>query len=124
MTALALVLAFVLGLLLIGFGVIEAFFSRSKRFFPLFRIRDEHAPAVRIWTINVGFYNIVWGLGIIVGAILATVGEVVVGKTMVLFVAAAMIVLGLVLLLSDPRLWRGAAVQGGLGLIVLLAWLV
>lgn len=124
MTAAALGLAVLEGLVLIGFGTIEAFFSRSKAFFPLFRIRPEDVRAVRLWTINVGFYNITWGVGIIVGAVLVALGSVTIGRTMVLFGSVAMVVLGLVLLVSERRLWRGAAAQSGLGLIVIIATLL
>jgi uncharacterized membrane protein len=124
MNVVAQILAVVLGLLLIGIGILESFFYRHPRMFPIFRIRPEDRRAVRLWAVNQGFYNMVFGVGIIVGVILVNTGEVVVGRTLVLFVAACHVILGIVLGVSEPKLWRSAVGQAGLPVLVIAASLL
>ena len=124
MNVVAQILAVLLGLLLIAVGILESFFYRHPRLYPIFRIRPEHHRAVRLWTVNQGFYNMTFGVGAIVGVILAATGAVVAGRTLVLFVAASHIVLGIVLGVSEPKLWRSAVGQAGLPVLVIVATLV
>ncbi|WP_210480217.1 DUF1304 family protein [Naasia sp. SYSU D00948] len=124
MNVVAQILAVLLGLTGIGVGILESFFYRHPRLFPIFRIRPEDRRAVRLWVVNQGFYNMVFGLGSILGVILVNTGEVVVGRTLVLFVAACHIVLGIVLGVSEPKLWRSAAGQAGLPVLVIAATLL
>ncbi len=121
MNLIAQILAVLLGLMLIGVGILESFLYKHPRTFPIFRIRPEDQRAVRLWAVNQGFYNMVFGVGSIVGVILVNTGEVVVGRTLVLFVAASHIVLGIVLGVTEPKLWRSAVGQAGVPVLVILA---
>jgi uncharacterized membrane protein len=123
MNAVAQILAVLLGLLLIGVGILESFFSRNPRLYPIFRIRPEDRRAVRLWTLNQGFYNMVYGVGAIVGVILVNAGQETVGRTLVLFTAVSHVVLEIVLVVSEPKLWRGAVGQAGVAALVLVATL-
>jgi putative membrane protein len=58
--------AVLVGLVLIGFGVLTAFLYSDPRFFSIFRIRPEDASVVRLGVIDVGLYNIVFGIAWIV----------------------------------------------------------
>ncbi len=121
MNAVALVLAVVEGLLLIGVGWLEAFGSRTDLFRRMFGVRPEHLPLLRVWLVNQGFYNIVFGLGFLVGVVVAVGADPGAGRLLIVVLAAAQVVLGIVLLVTEPRLWRGAAVQTLLPLAVALA---
>jgi putative membrane protein len=121
MNAVAQVLTIIEGLLLIAVGSLEAFAFRNQRFHNLFLIRPEDTEAVRLWTVNVGFYNIVWGLGAFAGVLLVNLGQAVAGRALVIFVCIAMIVLGFVLLFAELRLWKNAAGQILLPILVLVA---
>ncbi|HYI33881.1 MAG TPA: DUF1304 family protein [Glaciibacter sp.] len=120
MNVVAQVLAVLVGLTLIAVGVLEAFFYRNQRFHSIFLIEPRDTAAVRLWTMNVGFYNIVWGLAILAGVVILNVGDPVVGRTLVYLVCIAHVILGIVLAFVEPRLWRNAAGQASLPLLVIL----
>lgn len=121
MNVVAQVLAVILGILLIGVGSLEAFQYRNQRWFSLFRIRPQDEDAVRLWVVNLGFYNILYGLGSIAGVILTLTGMVEAGVAIVYFVCISHVILGLVLLAVDRTLWRNAVSQTALPILVLIA---
>ncbi|MDR6505222.1 DUF1304 family protein [Arthrobacter oryzae] len=118
----AQVLAVTTGIVLIIVGVLEAFRYKDQRLYPIFLIKPEDTAAVRLWTINVGFYNIVWGLTAIIGVMIINAGQVTVGRTMVAVVCIAHAILGGVLVVSEPRLWLSAIGQALFPIIIL--WLM
>ena len=124
MNVAAQVLAVLLGLMLMVVGILESFLYRNPRLYPIFRIRPEDQRAVRLWAVNQGFYNMVFGVGAILGVILVNAGQEVAGRSVVLFTAASHVVLGIVLVASEPKLWRGAAGQSGVAALVLVATLL
>jgi putative membrane protein len=124
MNAVALGLAVVEGLLLIGVGWLEAFGSGTALFRRTFGVRQEHLPVLRVWLVNQGFYNIVFGLAFLVGVVVALTMDPGAGRLLIVVLAAAQAVLGVVLLSTEPRLWRGAAVQTLLPLAVAVAALL
>ncbi len=124
MNLVAQILAVLLGVMLIAVGILESFFYRNPRLYRIFRIRPEDRRAVRLWAVNQGFYNMVFGVGSIVGVILGVTGAVVAGRTLVLFVAACHVVLGVVLWVTEPKLWRSAVGQAGVPVAVIVATLV
>lgn len=101
-------------------GVLEAFFYRNSRFFPIFRIRPGDAAPVRLWVVKVGFYNIVFGVPCLVGVVLLNVADADVGRTLVYMVCLSHVVLGIVLAVSEPKLWRNAVGQTVLPLLVVI----
>jgi putative membrane protein len=121
MNTAAQVLTIVVALVLIGVGVLEAFAFRNQRFHGILIIRPEDTEAVRLWVVNAGFSDIVWGLGALSGVVLVNLGQEEVGRALVIFVSIAMIVLGFVLLFTELRLWRTAAIQVLLPVLVLIA---
>lgn len=121
MNAVSLVLAALLGLLLIGVGSLEAFQYRNQRWFSMLRIRPEDHGAVRLWVVNLGFYNIVYGLGALAGVILALTGQTVAAATLVVFVCISHIVLAAVLLVVERKLWRNSIYEAVLPVAILIA---
>jgi putative membrane protein len=81
-------------------------------------------PGVFIWAFNQGFYNLFLAVGAIGGIIVYHAGQATVGRTLTLFSCGCMAAAGLVLYISDRRLWRGALGQAVPPLIALLAALV
>jgi putative membrane protein len=79
---------------------------------------------LRVWLVNQGFYNIVFGLAFLVGVVVAVTADADAARLLLVVLAAAQVVLGVVLLLTEPRLWRGAAVQTLLPLAVGVAALI
>ncbi|MCD2442934.1 DUF1304 family protein [Agromyces sp. SYSU K20354] len=121
MNAVALVLAALLGLVLIGVGSLEAFQYRNQRWFSMFRIRPQDHDAVRIWVMFVGFYNIVYGLGALTGVILTMNGQTAAGAALVAFVCISHIVLAVVLLVVERKLWRNSISEAVLPVAILIA---
>ena len=121
MNVVAQVLAVLVGLTIIAVGVIEAFFYRNPRFFSILRIRPEDTGAVRLWTVNQGFENMIWGAGLLLGVVLLNVGDPVMGSTLVYFVCIAHVLLGIVLGFSEPKLWKSSILQSLPPLLVIVA---
>lgn len=121
MNAVSLVLAALLGLLLIGVGSLEAFQYRNPRWFSMLRIRPEDHGAVHLWVVNLGFYNIVYGLGAFAGVVLALTGLTVAAATLVVFVCISHIVLAAVLLVVERKLWRNSIYEAVLPVAILIA---
>jgi uncharacterized membrane protein len=120
MNVIAQVLAVLVGLTLIAVGVLEAFFYRNQRFHSLFLIEPKDTSAVRLWTMNVGFYNIVFGVAILCGVLFLNLGDLAAGRALVYLVCVSHVVLGIMLAVVEPRLWRSAVGQASLPLVVIL----
>lgn len=89
---------------------------------------QEDAGVVRPWAFNQGYYNAFLAGGVIVGLILIyTPGTAQAGLGITLFAALSMVLAAVVLITSNPRLARAAAVQGVaplIGIVLLLLTLV
>jgi putative membrane protein len=106
--AVAQVLSVLVGLTLIAVGVLETFFYRNQRFHSIFLIHPSDYDAVRLWTRNVGVYNMLMGLACLLGVLIVNVGDDTVGRTLILSVCAMHVVLGVTLYLTERRLWFSA----------------
>jgi uncharacterized membrane protein len=124
MNKVAQVLAALEALTLLAVGVMEAFFYRSPELYAIFLIEPGDYDAVRLWTVNVGFYNMLMGIGLIVALVLVNTGRVVAGRTMVLYTSALHVLLGITLVISEPQLWVSAIGEAGLAIAVILAVLI
>jgi putative membrane protein len=86
--------------------------------------RPDTSPALRLFAFNQGFYNLFLAAGPVAGLIAAGSGHVSVGRALVVYSCAFMTAAGLVLYVSNRKLWRGAIGQSGPPLIALIAALV
>ncbi|MCU1611497.1 MAG: putative rane protein [Pseudonocardiales bacterium] len=80
----------------------------------IFFVRTADVPAVRLWAFGVGFYNLFLASGVVAGVIAWGVGDVAVGRALVIYTCLFMFLSGLVLLVAD-RLELGRARGKGLG---------
>lgn len=95
MNVLSQILAGFTGLAMISVGILEVFFHGDQRFHRIFLIRPENVHAVRMWVMNVGAYNITFGLGIAVGLWLVNFsGTPTSGSAIVIFCCACHVFLG------------------------------
>jgi uncharacterized membrane protein len=124
MNRLAQVLAALMALTLLVIGALETFFFRSSALYPIFLIEPDEYDAVALWTRNVGVYNMLMGLVIVVGIVLVRRGRVEAGRALVLAMSAMHVVLGVSLVVTAPELWLSAVFESGLSLAVLLATLL
>ncbi|MGP4033827.1 DUF1304 family protein [Pseudarthrobacter sp. 1C304] len=118
MTGLIQVLGITFGILLILVGILESFFFRNQRFHRLFLIKPEDTETVRMWVFNLGFYNMIWGVGAIIGAVLLTGPEPAAGQALLLFASLGHVLLGIILVLSERRLWASAIAEALLPAVI------
>jgi putative membrane protein len=106
-----------------AFGLESVFFSRpaAQR---LLLGRTETHSGVRLWAFNQGFYNLFLAAGPVAGLIAYHSGGVEAGRALVIYGCAFMAACGVVLFVSDRRLWRGMLGQSVPPLIALIALLV
>ncbi|MBX0300466.1 DUF1304 domain-containing protein [Cryobacterium sp. 1639] len=124
MTTLAQVLAGLMAFVLIVMWVLEAFFYKARALYPIFRIEPGDEPAVRMWAINVGYYNLCYAIGLLIGLWLVNAGSIDAGRILVIFCLASHVLLGLVLVSTNRKLWLSSVGESGLalaGLVALLA---
>ncbi|HEX6955549.1 MAG TPA: DUF1304 family protein [Agromyces sp.] len=124
MNTVAQVLAALMALTLIVIGVLETFFFRSPELYPIFLIEPGEYDAVALWTRNVGVYNILMGIAIVVGIVLVRRGQVAAGRALVLAFGAMHVVLGITLVITAPELWLSGLSEAGLALAVVIAIVV
>jgi putative membrane protein len=86
-----------------------------------FMIRDAaDAQTIRSWAFNQGFYNLFLAVGTLTGVLVWANGHDSAGRALVGFGCASMVAAALVLIATDRRMLRAAAVQGVLPLIALV----
>ena len=124
MPTVALVLAGLAGLLHVYFFVLESvvFRTRGRK---VFGVPEADVETVAFSMYNQGFYNLFLGLGVLVGVVGSWRGWDPQGSTLVVYGCLFMIGAALVLVIARPAMARGAAVQGVLPLLALVAaWLL
>jgi len=85
---------------------------------------QEQIAAVRPMAFNQGFYNLFLAIGIVGGIALVAAGSVDAGRAVVLFACACMAGAGLVLLSTNRRFVRSAAIQAVPPLVAIVAAIV
>ncbi len=100
---------------------LESFLYGHPRVRRLLTGGTADAPEVRLWRVNVGFYNLFLALGLVAGLVLLHSGYPGAGRAVVLYIAAFMVAGGATLFASEPKLWRGALGQAVPAAVILLA---
>jgi putative membrane protein len=77
----------------------------------------EDAETLKPMAFNQGFYNLFLSIGTVVGIALLVTGTTQAGAALLLLAGGSMVAAALVLVVSSPKLWRAAAIQGVLPLI-------
>lgn len=116
MNAITEIFAVVAGLIHIGVFAMESLLFTRPAVQRAFLGNESMTPAVKLFAFNQGFYNLFLALGAIVGVIAGN-------KPITLFSCACIVGAGVVLLVSQPRLWRGALgqiVPAGIALVAVL----
>jgi putative membrane protein len=121
MNLLSQIIAGTIALVLIAVGLLEIFRHGDRRFYRIFLIEPEDVPAVRMWAMNIGAYNITFALGILAGLwLLNFAGNPGGGSAIVIFCCAGQMLLGIWLWITEKRLLASAIGQSlGPGLALL-----
>ena len=124
MNTVAVIFALGAGLLHVAVGLMESFFFDQRGVQRFLLKKDASPPEVSLWAFSVGFYNMFLGAGAILGVVLAGSGDEEVGRALVLYACSFMSLCGIVLWVSDHRLWGGAVSQFTIPLVAVVATLV
>jgi putative membrane protein len=106
--------------------------TRPSVYARVFKMAASDVPPVRLWAFGVGFYNLFFALGMIIGVVAWMTGRDIIGQTLVIYVSASLALAGLVLFVADRMALsrpRGAGVSGAISqavppLVALVASLV
>ena len=120
MSTAAQVLAVVIAVMLAGVWVMESFLYRQPRLYSMFLTKPRDFDAVRLWIVNLGFYNLTTGIALALGVVLARTGHVPQGEALVAFTAGQHVFLALVLLATERRLWLNTLLEGVPAAVLLL----
>ena len=80
----------------------------------------DQIAAVRPMAFNQGFYNLFLAIGIVAGLVISATGRFEAGHAIVLFACACMVGAGAVLLATNRRFTRSAAIQAGPPLLAIV----
>jgi putative membrane protein len=103
--------------------VLESFLFQRPSVQSFLLGKPEPAPGVRLWAFNQGFYNLFLAAGPAIGLLAHYAGHENVGRALVIYGCAFMAACGVVLFISNRRLWRGMIGQSGPPLIAVIALL-
>ena len=117
MNAVGLVFAVIAAVVHVYIFVLESVLFPRPAARKTFGVTEAELPAVRPWAFNQGFYNLFLAIVAVVGVILDDAA----GKALVAAACGSMVAAALVLLATNRRMLRAAAVQGLAPLIVLVS---
>jgi putative membrane protein len=106
------VLAVAIAIMLTVVFVMEAFLYRHPRLYPMFLTRPSDFGAVRLWTVNMGWYNLTTAAALVIGVLLARTGHLPQGEALAVFTAAQHVFMAVVLVVSERRLWLNSLLEG------------
>lgn len=112
MSTAAQVLAVVIAAILVVVWVLESFLYRQPRLYPIFLTKPGDYDAVRLWTVNMGFYNLTTAVALLAGVVLVQTDHLPQGEALIIFTAAQHTFMGAVLVISQPKLWVSSILQG------------
>ncbi|MEH1129715.1 DUF1304 domain-containing protein [Micromonospora sp. CPCC 206061] len=119
MNVIAQVAALVAGLIHIMIFTMESVLFARPAVHGTFGVKASDLPAARPWAFNQGFYNLFLALGALGGLLVVWTGSDPAGRAVVVFACASMLAAALVLLASNPKMVRAAAIQGLAPLVAL-----
>jgi putative membrane protein len=89
-----------------------------------FGVSESELPAVRPWAFNQGFYNLFLAIVAAIGLILLNADREAAGRALVAAACGSMVAAALVLLATNRRMLRAAAVQGIAPLVAIVLLVV
>jgi putative membrane protein len=101
------------------FAMESIFFSRPA-IRSRFLVEADDVAVARPWAFNQGFYNLFLAIGCFIGLILLHTGPASAGRALVALTCGSMLAAALLLIGSNRRMARAAALQGLLPLIALI----
>jgi putative membrane protein len=112
MSTAAQVLAVFIAVMLTVVFVMEAILYRNPRLYPMFLIKPGDLDAVRMWTVNMGWYNLTTAAALVAGVVLVRTDHFAQGQALIVFTAAQHTFMAVVLVVSQPKLWLNSLMEG------------
>jgi putative membrane protein len=112
MSTAAQVLAVAIAVMLAVVFVMESFLYRHPKLYPMFLTKPGDLDAVRLWTVNMGWYNLTTAVALVAGVVLVQTEHVPQGEALIIFTAAQHTFMAVVLVVSQPKLWLNALMEG------------
>ncbi|WP_433167295.1 DUF1304 family protein [Kribbella sp. CA-247076] len=112
MSTVAQVLAVAIAVMLAVVFVMESFLYRHPRLYPMFLTKPGDFDAVRLWTVNMGWYNLTTAIALVAGVVLVRTDHLPQGEALIIFTAAQHTFMAVVLVVSQPKLWVNAILEG------------
>ena len=112
MSTAAQVLAVVIAVMLTVVFVMEAILYRNPRLYPMFLTKPGDLDAVRMWTVNMGWYNLTTAVALVAGVVLVQTDHLAQGQALIVFTAAQHTFMAVVLVISQPKLWLNSLMEG------------
>jgi hypothetical protein len=116
------VLSVVIGVILVAVWALEIFFYRHPRLYFMFLIKPADHQAVRLWRVCIAYYNLTTAAALFIGAFLLETSHPDAGKALILFTACQHIVLALVMVITQPKLWLNSIMEALPNLVLLVAY--
>lgn len=125
MPLIAIALALIAAALHVLFFYFESVVFTQPATWQRFRIASQQdADTIAPMALNQGFYNLFLAGGVLLGVILLAINWTEAGRAIVLFACLSMALAGAVLVTSNRKLFRAAALQAVPPLLAILATLV
>lgn len=102
---------FLAALIHVGIFILESVLFQKPGGYKYFRIKPEHHEAAKKWAFNQGFYNLFLAVGMFIGLYYVNQLQVRSAGIMVSFSGLCMMAAGIVLIISDKKMLRGALIQ-------------
>ena len=112
MSTAAQVLAVLIAVMLTVVFVMEAVLYRHPTLYPMFLTKPGDLDAVRMWTVNMGWYNLTTAIALVAGVVLVQTDHLAQGQALIVFTAAQHTFLAVVLVVSQPKLWLNSLLEG------------
>jgi putative membrane protein len=121
MSVVAQIFVVIAGVFHVVVFAMESVLFRKPSTYRRFLVKDTEVETARPWAFNQGFYNLFLAAGPAAGLIAYHAGQVQVGRALVIYGCAFMAACGVVLFVSDRRLWRSMIGQSLPPLIAVIA---
>jgi putative membrane protein len=102
---------------------LESIFWRKAWVAKIFKMTPEDTKTTSTLAMNQGFYNLFLALEILTGLLLMRLRFFAQGHALITFGVLSVLGAGCVLLITQPKMWRGALIQAGPAAVYfLLRW--
>lgn len=101
------------GLIHIGFFIFESYYLQKSHAREFLKMSEIEHKSIKPWALNQGFYNLFLAVGVFIGLTYVRKLQIMMAGLMISFAGGCMIVAGVVLFFSVPKMRKLALLQAG-----------